>query len=245
MAPSAREDESIRAYETALQLTEDTLKANPRDARAWHRKGQILSNLGRDEDALQALREKFLSITDQILVNDAKNASALRMKAEALITLDRWDESLQALEKVIEINPGDYNALSRKGELLQMMGRFNESLQAFDRAIELIPANDTLELAAHWSAKYEVLQRAGRLDEAIAALDKVTELDSQNALARNDAPENWYRRGMELGNNGSYEEAIKAYEKSIELNQSFTPALVRQRSSSVPSGQEGRGENCL
>lgn len=45
-----------------------------------------------------------------------------------------------------------------------------------------------------------------------------------SAAAQENTAEGWYKRGLELGNNGSYEEAIKAYEKAVELNQSYVPA---------------------
>lgn len=43
-------------------------------------------------------------------------------------------------------------------------------------------------------------------------------------LAQENTAEGWYKKGIELENNGSYIEAIKAYEQSIELNQSYAPA---------------------
>ena len=44
------------------------------------------------------------------------------------------------------------------------------------------------------------------------------------ALAQENTSEGWYKKGTELGNNGSYDEAITAYERSIELNGSYAPA---------------------
>ena len=44
------------------------------------------------------------------------------------------------------------------------------------------------------------------------------------AIAQENTAESWYKKGIELENNGSYVEAIKAYEQSIELNQSYAPA---------------------
>jgi len=130
-----RDNDSIKAYETALQLTEEALKNDPQNAMAWHRKGKILSNLGREDEASSA-HETALAAAGQILEKDAENSSVLRIMAEALASLGQCDESLQALDKVIEINPMDYDAMGRKSEILVMMGLFNESLQALGQAID-------------------------------------------------------------------------------------------------------------
>ncbi|MDD4448253.1 MAG: tetratricopeptide repeat protein, partial [Methanothrix sp.] len=49
------------------------------------------------------------------------------------------------------------------------------------------------------------------------------------ALAQEDTADKWYNKGLDLGRNGSYEEAVKAYNCAIELepnNATFYTAIV-------------------
>ncbi|HOV52211.1 MAG TPA: tetratricopeptide repeat protein, partial [Methanothrix sp.] len=49
------------------------------------------------------------------------------------------------------------------------------------------------------------------------------------AAAQNETAEDWYKKGRDLGRNGSYEEAVFAYNRAIELepnNATFYTAIV-------------------
>jgi tetratricopeptide (TPR) repeat protein len=72
----------------------------------------VLLFLGRDEEAIAALRE--------ILARDPGNAHAYLDMAEALSALGRSDEAIAACEKALSIRPGFAEA---KAKLREMRGR--------------------------------------------------------------------------------------------------------------------------
>jgi tetratricopeptide (TPR) repeat protein len=64
------------------------------------------------------------------------------------------------------------------------------------------------------------LTRIARFAVILAVLSAVC----SSALSQDDSAEGWYKKGIELRNNGSYAGALEAYERSTELNQSYVPA---------------------
>ncbi len=159
-----KENESIRAYERALSLLNESLAKNPQDAESWNMKGLVLMSLGRPGEGYQA-RLKALDLFNQTIEKDTLNASAWLSKAEILAFMGQNEEALKAYDKVIELEPGEYGVMNRKAEFLTILGRHNESIVAYDQAIERIPANDTLALGWMWGGKGSALYAAGRSEE--------------------------------------------------------------------------------
>ncbi|MDD4652877.1 MAG: tetratricopeptide repeat protein [Methanothrix sp.] len=154
-------------------------------------------------------------------------------QGSALYSQGKYNNSLQAFDRAIDLDPGNADAWYNKGVVLYDQGRLDDSLQAFNRSIEIDPLD-----ADAWYNKGSVLKELGRTSAAKDAFAKASELDafadsrelqSKNRDSSNpinstaneidaDAPENWLSRGNALFNQGKYEDAVEAYDRSLDLD---------------------------
>jgi tetratricopeptide (TPR) repeat protein len=145
----------------------------------------------------------------------------------------KYNDSLQAFENAISLDPENSEAWYNKGVVLFYKGIFNDSLQAFNKAIEINPLD-----ADAWYNKGSALAKIGKTTEAKEAFAKASELDvftkannsdsvDQDATMPNESiPEDsgtetakdWLNTGNSLYNQGKYQDAINAYDRSIEID---------------------------
>ncbi len=232
-----------QAYRNVLSLSERRIETNPRDARAWQARAVALLSLGEEEEA-NSSRKKALDIYDQEIRTHPENATAWFSKAEltanrtealtayekvielngsmkiaALLTkgnilanLGRPDEAIATIDEAIQLNPNKSESWKQKALNSYVLGDYNESLAAYEKVIELDPGN---AFAWIWKGKGDALKALGRQTEADEAYAKAWELGFQE---QEDSVDHWLKRGQELYDNGSYEEATWAYEKAISLD---------------------------
>ena len=92
-----------------------------------------------------------------------------------------------------------------EGQRLVDQGMYTEALQAYDNGIVLSP--QWTDLYYHKGTAYSKL---GMIDEAVEAFDKVNELNPKDGVVA------YYWIGRTLFDAGRYDEAIQAYENSIQ-----------------------------
>jgi len=103
--------------------------------------------------------------------------------------------------------------LADKGSVLEKMGEHSEALKAFNKALELNPS-DMIAM----QGKGNALLALGRQPEADAAFAKAKELGyNTSTVVQEKTADYWLKKGQELDRNGSYEEAVEAYDRAIEL----------------------------
>ncbi len=100
-----------------------------------------------------------------------------------------------------------------------------EALQSANKAIEIDPMD-----ARSWSGKGFVLSQMAmvtanrsKYNESLQAYDKAIEVADKDTTVLAEA---WYGKGYALNLMGNSDEAIKAHDKAIELNQSYAEAWV-------------------
>jgi len=234
-------NESIQAYYKALNLTNETLKKNSKDAEAWQINGLVLERLYRIDEAAIAF--------GKVVELDPRNAEAwlhkgkiFDMSAYGLQGQERtnaFEDAIKAYDKAIEINPNYGEAWENKGYSLgslagfnKNLSEYNESLKAFDKAIELIPSNDTRNLALAWDGRAITLtgmgntledaglqeEAKGRREEAVNDYSKAIELGPSFAGLEAQL----YRAGI-LADLGRYNESLAAYDNAIEAKPNYPP----------------------
>jgi Flp pilus assembly protein TadD len=125
-----RTSESNQAYHKALEITNKTLEADPKNATLWLGKGLLLNNVGNVEEAVKA----FGNATSI----DPKNEMAWKMKGVLLARdLQRYNEAVKAFDSALQIDPKDAQVWSLKGNALQALGHNSEADDAFAKAKEL------------------------------------------------------------------------------------------------------------
>lgn len=124
-------------------------------------KGDILSQLGRHEEVINAMDEGIKRFSDiQYIDIKAFIAEAMVKKGFALIALKRYEEALAIFDEMVERFRDDSSlartrenvvvAMKAKGDILEQLGRHQEALVAYEASLEKFE-----ELKAH----YELLKQ--------------------------------------------------------------------------------------
>ncbi len=164
--------------------------------------GDILSERGRDEEALQVYRA----------IDPATPAgwTARLRSGGALGRLERIDEAIELLDGMSTERPDRAEPLIQIGDLQRMAERYEEAIVAYDVAAEREPAL----VENNWSFYYKrgiALERARDFDRAIADLERAIELKDDHAHLLNYLGYLWVDRGENL------EEAERLIREALEI----------------------------
>jgi len=205
-------EEAIQAYNMAIQI-------NPENADAWLGKAGISSRIDKHDEAKREY-EIALEILNKRLEENSQNASAWINKGVALSCLGRDIEAFEARGKALEIynqalqkNPNDGNTWENKALVLVGMGRWEDAVEAYDKVIEFSPS----KAAYAWIDKAICYSEGlSMTNESIAAWITAAQLIPTSDIKNQSTI--WSGIGKSLSTASRYEEAIKAYDKAIELN---------------------------
>jgi len=215
----------------ALVVLCASVMAEEDSAESWYNKGQKLDMNGSYKEAIKAY--------DKALEIDSTNGNIWKDKGYSLGSLATFDknlsefnESLRAFDKAIELIPandtrnlalaweGKAISLNNMGNVLGDMGnqedakgKREQAVDAYDKAIELDPSFTGLEAQLYRAG---VIFDLGMYNESVAAYDKLIE-----AMPADDTQYTsmvWADKGSVLEKMGRKEEALKAFDKAIELN---------------------------
>jgi tetratricopeptide (TPR) repeat protein len=125
-------------YPEGLRLFDQLLSRNPSNPVAWLHKGNILSVLGKFDDAVDAFNRGL----DAGSADTTLRCLLYDYKGLALCTLQREDEGIAAFDQVIAISPDNVFAWGCKGKALLQLKRYDEAASALDRAIALSPEEE-------------------------------------------------------------------------------------------------------
>jgi tetratricopeptide (TPR) repeat protein len=124
--------------------------------------GGMLVRLGRQEEALEALRAAAA---------DTSTASVWNNLGGALGSLGRFEEALEALEQAKELDPEDSTALMNLGVCLDNLDRPADALASYSEAAESAPDDADIQ-----NLRANSLRRLGRLEEAEGAAARAIDL---------------------------------------------------------------------
>jgi len=141
-------------------------------------------------------------------------------KGYTLFYQSKYDEAITAYDEAIRLDPNYADAWNDKGAALGKQGKNDDALKAYDEAIKLNP-----KLAVAWAGKAASLRALGKTTDADAAKAKARELlGGEKAI--NVEADTWMNKGTDLMNQGHYEEAINAFNKTIAVQLNTDPGLV-------------------
>ena len=239
LAALGREVEAAKTYEKVLDAASQQLeKANSTEEQVefWMHQGMLLQEQGKLEEAILAF--------DNATALDPDSAFSWKVKGFMLASwMGRYDEGLAALNRSLEIDPAA-DVWEIKGRVLNELGRYDEAKEAsetsqslnrnFTRAWlvkghalrELGRNQEALDAYSQAEGSYEEQLWAGigfsqaylnRSDEAALAFnrslnasEKSLEKDPKSAYA-------WFWKGEALRGLGRYQEALEAYNRSLEI----------------------------
>ena len=116
----------------AESMIGSALKTNPHDASALANYGNVLTLLGRHDEAV-ASYDRALAI--------APDAETWNNRGNALQGTHRRIEALASFENSLALEPGNILALYKRGVMLDELGRTDEALAAYDRVLALHPGH--------------------------------------------------------------------------------------------------------
>jgi tetratricopeptide (TPR) repeat protein len=190
-------------YEKALNKYNAAIKSNPIDDYSHFGRGNALSKLGHDNEALVAYDEA-LGILEKYTterIYEYYLGGLYNSKGEALGRLKRDKEALECYKKAAEIfrsfayedfkdreyeravsmykeaiksDPSDAQTYNNLGATFHSLGRLNEALDAYDQAATLYPQEATIH-----KNRGDVLCGLGRKEEAENAYDQAIKIDPQ------------------------------------------------------------------
>ena len=207
-----------------LEKWEREIALDPENFTAYVKRGNVLDDLGRSEEALD-------SYNRALEINPAYDKSYCN-RGIVLKKLERKEEALSSYDKALEINPGNDATHYNRGHILDDLGRKEEALQSYDKALEINPGDH----AAYYN-KGNILNDLGRKKEALDSYNKALEINPHNDAAI-------YNKGLLLSNLGKKEEALACYIQAIQIN-AGNEIAKRNRRSLVGSKEfwDGLSEN--
>jgi tetratricopeptide (TPR) repeat protein len=132
----------------------------------------------------------------------------------------KYDEAIKIFDEVIRIDPEYSLAWNNKGYALSKQGKYDEAIKAYDEAIRLDPNN-----VHAWNNKGEALKALGRTSDANAAKAEADAAKAKAGAIKVEA-DTWMRKGTDLMNQGHYEEAINAFNKTAAIQSNTDPGSV-------------------
>ena len=134
-----------------------------------------------------------------------------------------YEKAIETCEKAISLKPRDRNAelwLAR-GQGLFHLGRYPESLTSFNRVVQA-SRNYSAAIAYQCAA----LHQLQKYSEAVDTCEQALRIDgnwgtSTPAFA-------WYYRGLALREMGRLETALGSFERSLDIDSSFDPAVAER-----------------
>ena len=207
-----------------LEKWEREIALDPENFTAYVKRGNVLDDLGRSEEALD-------SYNSALEINPAYD-KAYCNRGIILKSLGQKEEALASYNKALEINPGYDAAHYNKGNVLDDLGRKEEALASYIKALEINPG-----YGAACYNKGNVLDDLGRKEEALACYNKALEINPHHDAALNN-------KGLLLSNLGKKEEALACYIQAIQIN-AGNEIAKRNRRSLVGSKEfwDGLSEN--
>ncbi len=243
---------------TVLLLCIGAIAEDEKSANYWYEKSLELYNNGSLEESLQAV-DKAIEFEPQNATLWAYKASSLNLAGVITQNQNRFDESLQSYDKAIELDPGNTTHLLWKGYTFRQAAygsglqgeertrAFEEAIATFDWALEIDP-----KYGEAWSGKgviYDDLATfnndSARYNDSLTAYDKAIELTPHNdtrnlaqayegkAVALSHMGQGLAASGQKEESRSVLEEAVKNYDRVIELDQEFVGQEAQQNRAGV------------
>lgn len=187
-----------KKWHDSIALYTDAIHKNYKAAIIYNNRGAVLSDSGRNEEALK----DFTSLVEL----KPRYPNGWRNKGLVHERLGQKAEALVAFSQAIKYFPDDTKNYLSRGTLSVQKNDFENALEDFTKIIELQPGS-----GEGYYARAEVLGKSGKLQEALADINKAIKLSPDNAQAYNN-------RGIIFSMGGRYEEAVNDFTKSLQLN---------------------------
>lgn len=193
-------------WNEALRLIDLALESNPQNGIAHSNRGNILGELGRFEDALEAYQSA--------IALQPGYAEAYSNLGNALQALGRHEESLEHYKNAITLDPNYSDAYANQGNAYQALGRYQEALGSYERAVEVDP---NCSQAFYGVSRLFLLRK--QYDSALGCC-------IQALITKPSYQEAFSLKGQIYLQVKDYQNALAAYDELLQLNPTSCEAWI-------------------
>lgn len=186
-----------KEWDQALTWVDLTLEANPQNGIAHSNRGNILIELGRQEEAL--------SCYQKAIALEPGYAEAYSNQGNTLQALGRFQEALTAYEKAVELDPNYSQAFYGVARLFCVRKQFENALGCCDQALRLNPSYEAAQ-----ELRGSIFAQVKDYQNALDAYDKVLLLNPKSFSA-------WISKGHIYTEMKEFLEARVAFLKAFEI----------------------------
>jgi tetratricopeptide (TPR) repeat protein len=198
-------------YQFAYNEYNRITRIDPKDDRAWVKRGEVLMPLKKELDAVSSFKHALdLNAENQAA---AEWLRSIRRENQKLMAraIDRstnkdFKGAIELHDRILARDPDNVQALLGKGTMNRRLEKWPASLEALNKVLELEPEN-----MAAIRNKVEVFENVMSWDEALECYDEIIDRSPDNYL-------DWVRRGDVLFELGRTDDAVESYRKAEELN---------------------------
>jgi len=192
----------IEQFDDAIAALQEALKSNPQDLTMNYKLAQSYQKAGQLEKA-----EELYIMLSQLSPEEAKIYfnTIIRMYDDAKMP----DKAVAAAQKMIELDPGNYEAYYNLGAMYVKMKKFTEAAATFQNSIELRPDFDIAY--ANLGYSYSQLKK---YSDAISAFKKMVEIVPDNS-------DGWFNLGINYMQLKKWGDAVEPLKKAIELRPDY------------------------
>ena len=185
-------------YHDLETLWLDTIKKNPRSWMAHNNLGILYHNQGKDNEAINELREAVRLKSDY--------GDAYYNLGIAYVKQGWFDRAIKEYRKALDLNPDDAEIHNNLGFAYGKLDRYDKAIEEFRVAIQLKP--NFVDAHRNLAGVYH---KSWLLREAIAEYKTVLELEPLNADSYNNL-------GVVYGQMGFLDEAAAAFQEALRIN---------------------------
>jgi superkiller protein 3 len=191
-------------YDLALDEYQAAARLDPYTAESHYRLGVAYQLLQKPQDAANSYKRAIELDPNHMLAN--MNLGLV------YVALGQLDDAVKYTQKATQIDGNSAIAFSNLGVALDAAGRYLEAETAYRRSLEIDPNQEVTKLNLATN-----LLTQNKNDEAIKIL--------RDVVAANETPMNHKRLGDALARSNRDDQALLEYEKALQADQKFYPAL--------------------
>jgi tetratricopeptide (TPR) repeat protein len=189
----------------AVPILKEYLEKNPENAAVQFTLGKAYINSKQFDQAIAPLQKTLAIKPDQPGAHFYLGIAYSQMGQDA--------EALKEFEAEIPISPEQDSAYSNAAAIYEKQGNLNKALEYYKKAAEIAP--NRAELHASMATIYE---KQGNQAAAQAEYKALAEADPAHAAVT------WFNIGAIAKNSDRNEEAVRAFQKAVELDPAYAAA---------------------
>ena len=205
------EDVALREFKEAIKCFDKAFELDPKEVNALNFKAVTLADFGEFKEAIKCL--------DKAIEVEPNNTYLWNSKGNIWARSENNNAAMECFDKSLELHPNHTVAWISKGSLLGKMGKHEEAIKCFEKAAELDPKMlDDIKssLSLMIPAMTDDVYGCKTWTEIKLKIERMIPAGTKEKTTR--IPEAVFQEGDDLVNSGKHKEAIKCYDKAIEMD---------------------------